>query len=374
MPGYKFSCSSCGWRTDPTPNLLSCTVCESPLDVEYMSGSAPSVQPKGWRGPLIPLPISSQEDYLTLGEGNTPVVNLERICEFTDVELFAKLEFLNPTGSFKDRGTSIMISVLKSMGITELVEDSSGNAGASVSAYSALAGITANIFAPTAAPGPKISQIKVYGAETHLIEGTRDETTEAAIRFASENSLSYASHNLSPFFIEGTKIFAYEVFEQFSGEMPTDVVIPVGNGSLYLGMWKGLVELKEEGLIGTLPKLHCVQAKSVMPVAAAYKGQNWDISCLKPTIAGGIAVATPPRLHQVIQVLQKSGGTAITVSEEEIGCWHTYLPANEGLFAEPTSAAAFAGAEKLVESGIIPAGSRILIPVTGFGLKDFSPV
>ena len=255
MPGYKFTCSSCGWTHDPSPKLLSCGVCESPLDVNYTGDLLPSVLPRGWRGPPIPLPIDRQENYLTLGEGNTPVVKFQKIYDLVGVEVFAKFEFLNPTGSFKDRGTSIMISALKSMGITELVEDSSGNAGASVSAYSALAGITANIFAPTTAPDPKISQIKVYGAETHLIEGTRDDTTEAAIRFARENSLPYASHNLSPFFIEGTKIFAYEIFEQFNGNLPTDVVIPVGNGSLYLGMWKGLIELAEKGLIGTLHKL-----------------------------------------------------------------------------------------------------------------------
>ncbi len=370
MPGYKFTCSSCGWTHDPSSKLLSCSVCESPLDVKYLGDLLPSVLPKGWNGPPIPLPIDHQENYLTLGEGNTPVVKLQKIYDLVGVEVFAKFEFLNPTGSFKDRGSSIMISVLKSMGITELVEDSSGNAGASVSAYSALAGITANIFAPTTAPDPKISQIKVYGAETHLIEGTRDDTTEAAIRFARENSLPYASHNLSPFFIEGTKIFAYEIFEQFNGNLPTDVVIPVGNGSLYLGMWKGLIELEEKGLIGTLPKLHCVQSKSVMPIAAAFEGRDWAVSDLKATVAGGIAVATPPRLHQVIEVLRKSEGTAVTVNEKEISSWHAYLPASEGIYAEPTSAAAFAGAKKLVESGTINAGARILIPVTGFGLKD----
>ena len=139
-------------------------------------------------------------------------------------------------------------------------------------------------------------------------------------------------------------------------------------------MWMGLIELEEKGLIGTLPKLHCVQSKSVMPIAAAFDGRDWAVSDLKATVAGGIAVATPPRLHQVIKVLRKSEGTAVTVNEEEISSWHACLPANEGIYAEPTSAAAFAGAKKLVESGVINAGARILIPVTGFGLKDSPPV
>lgn len=370
---HKFSCSSCDRTYPPSPNKLSCRSCEAPLDVFYHKKFLPSACPMGWTGPDIPLPVAQQSDLITLGEGNTPIVKLKNSKGILPDHTYAKLEYQNPTGSFKDRGTAIMLSVLNTMGVTELVEDSSGNAGASISAYSANCGIKAHIFAPETTPLSKMSQIRIYGAETYSIPGPRDDTTFAATDFAKEFSHIYASHNLSPYFIEGTKIFAYELFTQLANEMPSDVIMPVGNGSLYLGMWKGITELREKDLINKIPKLHCVQAKAVMPIVAAHNGEFWDKARLGVTKAGGIAVGSPPRLHQILDVLKKSNGSSISVDEDEITFWHTRLPRREGIYAEPTSAAAFAGAQKLLEMGIIEPTARILIPVTGFGMKDKPP-
>ena len=146
---------------------------------------------------------------MSLNEGGTPCVELSATGRMLGLtQLFAKLEFLNPTGSFKDRGTAIMMSAAREHGVTEVVEDSSGNAGASVSAYAARAGIKAHVFAPSNAPQAKLQQIRVYGAETHLIEGSREATTEAALGYQKAGELVYASHNMSPYFIEGTKTLA----------------------------------------------------------------------------------------------------------------------------------------------------------------------
>lgn len=278
-----------------------------------------------------------------------------------------------PTGSFKDRGATVLLSALKEAGITEIVEDSSGNAGASIAAYAARAGVAAHIFAPASAPQPKIRQLKVYGAHIHLIDGPREAATKAAMAYVAERGLSYASHNLSPYFLEGTKTFAYEIVEQFSAPPPAHIVIPVGNGSLLIGAWKGFQELRRAGRIATAPRLHAVQALAVRPIAAAFLGEVWRPASDATTIAGGISVSDPPRLAQALGVVQASGGTACAVSDDRIRHWQAILARNEGIFAEPTSAAAFAGLEALAQEGIIQPDDRVVVPVTGMGLKDAPP-
>ena len=188
--------------------------------------------------------------------------------------MVAKLEFMNPTGSFKDRGTATMLSVAMEHGVEAVVEDSSGNAGASVSAYAARAGIEAHVFAPATAPEAKMGQIRVYEASTHPTPGPREASTEAAVDFQRQHGMVYASHNLSPYFVEGTKTFAYEVTHRWAAG-PDHIVIPVGNGSLLLGAWKGYLELISQGAVAQMPKLHAIQAEAVMPLAAAFMGTDW---------------------------------------------------------------------------------------------------
>ena len=153
-------------------------------------------------------------------------------------------------------------------------QDSSGNAGASVAAYAAAAGIKAHIFAPSTAPQAKLKQISVYGAQAHLIDGPRAASTAAAVAFCAERGLVYASHALSPYFLEGTKTFAYEVVRQLHDGLPEYVVFPVGNGSLLIGAFRGFEELRRAGAVGRVPRLHCAQAQAVKPVVAAYSGEG----------------------------------------------------------------------------------------------------
>lgn len=377
MSHISLRCTRCGASHHTEMTILTCRECDAPLDVHYdaQSSEFPGAQPPGWSGGAIPSPLHDESAWISLGEGSTPTVPLQSLGqELGLTQLWAKLEFLNPTGSFKDRGTAAMMSMAREQGITEIVEDSSGNAGASVSAYSARSGIKAHVFAPATAPEAKLQQIKVYGAQTHSIEGSREATTDAAVAYYTERNLVYASHNMSPYFIEGTKTFAYDLAEQFEYELPKHIVIPVGNGSLYIGAWKGFLELKNGGHIAELPRMHCIQARGVMPLVAAYRNQDWHMSDAKPTIAGGISVADPPRKHQVLEVLKSSNGVAWAVEDEEIVRWQKLLATKEGIYAEPTSAAAFAGLAALVESGEVASGETVLVPVTGFGLKDTPPV
>ena len=355
MNTHTLQCTACSRYHSPDMRTLHCQECASPLVVAYPSDAEPT---------LGTPPVS-------LGEGNTPVVPLPTIADSLGLtSLYAKLEFSTPTGSFKDRGTAVMLSVAREFGVDELVEDSSGNAGASVAAYAARCGIKAHIFAPDSAPETKLRQIKVYGAELHLVPGPREAAAEAAVAFCEERDLVYASHNLSPYFLEGTKTFAHELSTDFSDKPPDHIVMPVGNGSLFLGTWIGLRELQGQGVIDTLPKLHVVQAEAVMPIVAAFRGHTWTPDPGSRTIAGGISVSDPPRLAHVLSVLRESGGDAVAIPDSEIKSWQSRLAQSEGLFCEPTSAAAFAGLPALIASGVIHPSDSVLVPITGSGLKD----
>ncbi|MQF69179.1 pyridoxal-phosphate dependent enzyme [SAR202 cluster bacterium AD-804-J14_MRT_500m] len=353
---HQFVCISCGQAHPGSPFLLACRKC----------GGAMDLAPTSELNPIDP--------DVTMGEGNTPLIELSKTgVAIGCSSLFAKLEFLNPTGSFKDRGTATLISQLKAMNITRIAEDSSGNAGASIAAYSARAGIQATIFAPTSAPEAKLAQIAFYGADIRRIPGGRQASTEACLKFCNENDVVYASHNLSPYFIEGTKGMATEILNEMPS--PKHILFPVGNGSLLIGSSKALDDtiLKTPGQ--PKPRLHAVQSEECMPLVSLYTGKNMSRKTREhnATVAGGIAVEAPPRLYQCLEVLKKSDGTAVSVEEARIVHWQRRVADEDGVFIEPTSAAALAGLEKLLNQGVIKPTDNVLIPLTGFGLKDAIP-
>ena len=356
-------CAQCAISFSADMTTLACPDCGRPLEVDYPGHDYGSGIP--------PMPVpKTYLDVVTLGEGNTPVVSLPSVALQLGIEsVHAKLEYVNPTGSFKDRGTAVVIAAARQHGVSEVVEDSSGNAGASVSAYAARADMKAHIFAPSSAPQAKLRQIVAYGAQVHSIPGPREATTAAAVEYATGHGLVYASHVLSPYFVEGTKLFAYEVFLQSGESMPKHVVMPVGNGSLLLGALKGFSELKRGGHVTDIPHLHAVQAKNIMPIVAAFQGLA-DTPLTTSTVAGGIAVGSPARLEEIVAAIKTTGGTATTVEEHDILAWRDTLAQTEGIYGEPTSAAAFAGLAQLVERGVVRRNERVLMPVTGFGLKD----
>ena len=368
MSHFDLCCFACGAAHPADMHTLGCGRCGGPLDVRYTAEAAAASAGEP------PTPYHDRAAAVTLGEGNTPCVELRAVARLLGIRrVYGKAEYQNPTGSFKDRGTAAMVSVAAELGVSAVAEDSSGNAGASVAAYAARAGIEAHVFAPADAPAAKLSQIRVYGARTHLIEGPRQAATDAALEFCEARGMVYASHNLSPYFLEGTKTFAYEAARQLAGDPPKHLVAPVGNGSLATGPWKGFQELSDAGLIGRKPRVHAVQARAVMPVAAAYEGSAWNAADAGRTIAGGISVSAPPRKAQVLRVLRESGGSALAVGDEDMVRWQRLLAEEEGIYAEPTSAAAFAGLEELAARGVVGADDCVLVAITGSGLKDAPP-
>ncbi|MBI4336642.1 MAG: threonine synthase [Chloroflexi bacterium] len=370
-------CIACGKSFPHTHRASWCTSCEAALDVEY---SVPlRVQEERRDLPGIwshrgAFPLADPEGLVSLGEGNTPSVPLPRVGAHLGLgRLYAKLEYLNPTGSFKDRGSAALASALRDIGVTEIIEDSSGNAGASIAAYAARAGLRAAVFVPETAPLAKVRQIAFYGAQVRRVPGGRQAAAQAAREASERRGIYHASHNLNPFFLEGMVSFALEVAQQFPDGLPDHILFPVGNGSLLIGAWKGLLRLREAGAVRRLPRLYAVQGRRVQPLVAAFHNKPWQAPERAHTVAGGIAVTQPPRLRQALAVLRDSGGSAVAVAERDILAWQKALAVGEGIFCEPTSAAAFAGLEALVQRGLIGHEESVLVPVTGFGLKDRVP-
>jgi threonine synthase len=301
---------------------------------------------------------------VTMGEGWTPLV--ERFWEGARVE--CKLEFMMPTGSFKDRGMTVMVSYLKRWGLQAVLEDSSGNAGASLAGYAAAAGMRCRILVPESASYPKIAQIAAYGADVVTVRGTRQDVADAAVAQSAE--IFYASHNWQAMFVEGTKTLAYELWEQLGFRAPDNVIVPLGYGSNILGCARGFEELLRNGEIERMPRLYGVQAENCAPYYAAYRA-NADALVPTPvtsTIAEGIASSKPTRVKEVLSAVRDSRGAIVAVSEAEIVAALRAL-ARQGLYVEPTSAAAAAGLTQLLASGAIAADASTVLVLTGSGLK-----
>lgn len=361
VPNHQLRCIDCSVLQEPSVKDLYCADCGGLFAVEYQE-SPDGIQPR--------MPMDNPAMANSLGEGDTPLVLMEKTGEELGLEtLWAKLEFMAPTGSFKDRGSVILTSMGIELGVTEFIEDSSGNAGASLSAYAAAAGLKAHVFAPASAASGKLDQIQIFGANLHKIEGARQAATDAAEEFVKERGLVYMSHNLSPYFSEGMKAASYEIVEVIGNDID-HVVLPAGNGSLLIGMVRGYQELLEAGIVNSIPRFHAIQAEAVRPLVAALNGEEWSQDDVKPTNASGIAVSKPPRLAEMIDVIKSTNGTGTTVSEESLTEWQKRLASSEGIFAEMTSAGAFAGLEKLIESGEISRDSNVCVPITGSGLKE----
>ncbi len=374
----QMACTACDHTEPVDVRVYDCPWCGAPFRfVDGMPNADTTFQglidPKAqgvWRYRRL-LPVEEETEPVTLGEGGTPVVRLDRWgTEHGLPELRAKLEHLGPTGSFKDRGAMLLLTALRAAGVERVIEDSSGNAGAAVAAYAARAGIAARVFVPASAPAGKLTQIAAYGAEIVAVAGTRGDVTKAAMA-ALDGDTVYASHNLSPYFSESLKTFAYELYEFSADDLPDHIVFPVGNGSLLLGTARGFADLGKLSAPARAPHLHAAQAANCAPLVYVHNhGVAEDPPEWSATLAGGVAVAEPPRLAEILEALHDSGGTATAVDEEEIREAAMSLAHLEGLYVEPTTAVAFAAAARLRREGAIGEGQTVLVPVTGSGLKD----
>ncbi len=304
---------------------------------------------------------------VSLGESMTPFIPFEHRGR----TVWLKCDYLLPTGSYKDRGAAILTSHLKGIGVRRAVEDSSGNAAASLAAYAARAGIELEVFCPASASPGKLAQIKLYGAKLRLIDGPRQSTTEALEQHVSATGDFYASHLWHPYFLEGVKTMAFEIAEQNGWRAPEAVVCPVGAGSILLGLHQGFTELKRAGIIGQLPRLFAAQAANICPVYQAFTRHDADVSPVEapqPTLAEGIALPRPVRGALVLRALYETDGGVTAVSEEEIRTGLVILGCR-GICVEPTSAVVVKAFEHLEDAGMLPPHAQVVLVLSGFGLK-----
>jgi threonine synthase len=365
----QYQCPACGAQVAADRPIWRCVACFGHLNLAPGAGLA--------RGEIIAADNSlwryraalalAGPPRVSLGEGWTALV--ERSWGGATVQF--KLESQMPTGSFKDRGTALMLNHLLAVGVGPIHEDSSGNAGASIATYAAAAGIACTIFIPATAPRGKIVQIAASGAQIRAVPGTRQAVTDAALAAAASGGGSfYASHNWQPFFIEGTKTLAYELWEQLGFRMPDNIVVPTGYGSNILGLDRGFDELLRCGEITQLPRLFAVQAADCAALGAAWSAgaDDWVPFAPGPTIADGIATVRPVRTREVLAALRRSGGAVVAVPEADIAPALRAL-GRRGLFVEPTAATAAAALTQLLDAGTIRPGETTVAVLTGHGLK-----
>lgn len=329
--GIKYRCSKCGFSTPAMTWMWRCPHCGHPLDLDFETR-----KPKAATSREL-LKVIPVEKPINLGEGFTPLINAGNYI--------IKMEALNPTGSFKDRGWSIAASIMDAL----MIEDSSGNAGVSLAAYSRGAGIKSRIYVPATASPSKKSLMRLLGAD--VVEA--QSRSEAARLALNDRDGVYVGHSWNPFFLEGTKLIAYELRYQF--EAVESVILPLGNGTLLLGLYKGFKEMIEEGLIKDMPRLIAVEAQGYCSVFTALTGRN----CFhRATLPEGIMVSEPPRLDQIIAAIKESGGDIVLAGDDDV-VTGLRMALSLGLVVEPTSAVVFA---------VKPSTGAVYI-MTGSGLK-----
>jgi threonine synthase len=340
-----------------------CEICGGIFDVDALPSYRKIKQNQFFSGiwryrNLFGLPDLTPE--ISLGEGNTPLIWVN----IFENRVALKAEYINPTGSFKDRGSAVLVSYLKALGIDSAVEDSSGNAGASFAAYAAHSGIETRIYVPESTSGPKINQIKAYGAKVVRIRGPRINAANA-VKKAAESGDIYASHAYLPHGIIGYATIAYELWEQL-GTLPGTILCPVGQGNLLLGIGRGFDSIRRAGLISKLPKLVGVQARACAPMWAL--SNNGDVGSgivsEEKTVAEGICINTPIRSDVLLEFIEENNGLFVSVDENRIINGYEQL-ARLGFYVEPTSAVVYAALEQVV--GNVP--EPIVLILTGSGLK-----
>ena len=322
-----------------------------------------------WRGVIEEyrnrLPVSAKTPVISLREGGTPLIYASYLSELLGNDVWLKFEGTNPTGSFKDRGMTMAISKAAEDGATAVICASTGNTSASAAAYATKAGMISAVLIPAGkiATG-KLAQAVIHGAQILQVAGNFDDCLTLA-RELSENYPVALVNSVNPYRIDGQKTAAFEVVDML-GFAPDIHALPVGNAGNITAYWMGYKEYRKDGISNSLPQMYGFQAAGSAPLV---KGKP----VLKPeTIATAIRIGNPASWDQAIEARDKSGGVIDSVTDKEILAAYALVAGKEGVFVEPSSAAGIAGLIKYKKAGKLPKGKKIVITVTGHGLKDIS--
>ena len=340
----------CGglWTLDFDPPKFSLDLVDKNIWGMFRYRAFLPLQGEGWR-------------EISLGEGMTPVINF-------DENVLLKMDYFMPTLSFKGRGAAVLIAHCKAIGVDSVVQDSSGNAGNSVAAYCTKAGIKCDIFVPEGTSPAKITMIESHKATVHVVPGSRDNCASVCRGQVTEHGKYYANHVYNPFFYEGTKTYIYEVYEQM-GRIPNNIFIPLGNGTLFIGVVKGLEELLRCEMIDKMPQIYAIQSEFCDPFIKAHNaGEKLPAKIQpKPTLAEGIAIGVPKRGEEILEYIYKYDVKTITAPEDRILEARALLAA-KGIYCEHTTAANYAAyLGYCYKFGTV---KDCLIPMCGAGLKS----
>lgn len=364
-------CATSKFRTPAAQSPLRCPITNDPLeytDIPRFDPGAIDESAVGiWRyAAMLPV-VAEGHERVTLGEGWTPLI----LDEWSGRPVYWKMDALMPTGSYKDRGASVMVTWLTGLGALTVVDDSSGNAGASLACYAARAGLEACIYVPSSAPTPKKAQIAIYGAELVEVPGPRDAASKAAAAASRMvKSIKYASHAWHPAFLLGQMTTAWEIWEQLGRRVPDWFIAPTGHGGSLLGTWRGFQHLLNSGATDRLPRLIAVQAEPYTPLYDAFHANHDKVestSGVERISADGIAINQPVRSAALLAALRRSQGTVVAVTEDEVQDYHVRL-ARRGLFVEPTSATVAVALDKVRD--LIQPDETVVAVLTGHGLKN----
>ncbi|MEN6442472.1 MAG: threonine synthase [Methanoregula sp.] len=373
---YHLVCVHCGTTYPADEIIYNCKKCGHLLAVQYpfdeikVSRETWNKRPLSvWRyRELLPVTI----DPVTLQEGGTPLYHLKRLGEGMGLKnLYAKHEGMNPSGSFKDRGMTVGVSMAMQLGKKSVACASTGNTSASLAVYAAKAGIPAVVLLPAGkvAVG-KVAQALIHGAKVISIRGNFDRALEMVHELCLTHGL-YLLNSINPYRLEGQKTIGFEAIDQL-GDVPERIVLPVGNAGNISAVYKGLLELEALGFIDRLPMMTGIQAAGSAPIVRAIH-DNLPVVIPEEnpeTVATAIRIGAPVNAEKALVAIRKTGGLAETVTDDEILQMQRDLARKEGIGVEPASAASVAGIRKLVEMGLIDRDERIVCVVTGHLLKD----
>jgi threonine synthase len=375
-------CINCGTKYDINDIVYFCRKCGDLLEVKYdFNELKEKLEKSNWRN--VPLSVWRYKDFMpiqdiskivSLNEGGTGLHSCHKLGKQLGLlQLYVKNEGENPTGSFKDRGMTVGVSKANELGAKKVICASTGNTSASLAAYAAKAGMGCTVLIPAGKIAfGKLSQAMIYGAKVLQVRGNFDQSLDMVLKLAEMHPSIYLLNSINPFRVEGQKSLGFEICDQLDGEAPDRIVVPVGNAGNISAIWKGFTEYHKLGFIKKLPKMTGIQAEGSAPIAQMIKtGSNEMVPVKAPeTVATAIRIGAPVSWKKAVNAIRNSGGTAETVTDDEILAAQKLLARVEGIFVEPASASSIAGMIKLVNSGVIGKGERVVCVTTGHGLKD----
>ena len=373
-------CSSCGKKLQPG-GLYNLCECGKPLLVAYdleraastlKRDSLPARQKSLWRYTEV-LPVENESNQVSLGEGGTPLFKAERLGSRIGMRnLFIKDESLNPTGSFKARGMAVAVSMAKELGARKLAAPSAGNAAGALAAYAARAGLEAHLFMPRDTPKANIIECQQTGAQVTLIDGLITDCGRIVAERKDAEGWFDVSTLKEPYRVEGKKTMGYELAEQLDWELPDVIFYPTGGGTGLIGMWKAFDEMEQMGWIGSSrPRMVSVQAEGCAPIVRAFAaGANAGAEIPNAhTIASGLRVPRAVGDFLMLDVLRRSKGGAVAVSDDELITAVREIGAAEGIFAAPEGAACLPALRKMLANGEVGREERVVLFNTGAGVK-----